>query len=57
MAGLGLATSAVGDSRSSLGFLASGGSWTELTLGEKLAAGAEASILAAIVYALASYAD
>ena len=58
MMGFGMATSAIGDqSQSSLGFLASGGSWSELTLGEKFAAGAEASFLAAIVYALASYAD
>ncbi len=58
MTGLGLATTAVGDgSQSSLSFLASGGTWSELTLGEKFAAGAQASFVAAILYALVSYAD
>ncbi len=58
MMGFGMATSAIGDqSQSSLGFLASGGSWSELTLGEKFAAGAEASFLAAILYGLAQFAD
>ena len=44
-------------SQSGLQFLASGGSWSELTLGEKFAAGAEASFVAAILYALASGLD
>ncbi len=58
MVGLGLGTTAIGDqSKSTLGFLASGGSWSELTLGQKFAAGAEASFLAAIIYALVGYAD
>jgi len=58
MMGLGMGTSTLGDQgNSSLGFLAHGGNWSELTLGEKFAAGAEASFLAAIIYALASYAD
>lgn len=58
MTGIGLAPSAIGDgSRSSLSFLASGGSWSELTLGEKFAAGAEASFVAAFLYALASFAN
>lgn len=58
MTGLGLATTAVGDgSQSGLSFLASGGSWSELTLGEKFAAGAEASFVAAFLYALASFAN
>jgi len=58
MVGLGLATGTIGDQgQSTLGFLAHGGTWSELTLGEKFAAGAEASFLAAILYALASYAD
>ena len=58
MVGLGLGTTTIGDqSKSSLGFLASGGSWSELTLGQKFAAGAEASFLAAILYGLAQLAD
>lgn len=58
MIGLGMGAAALGDqSSSSLGFLAGGGSWSELTLGEKFAAGAEASFLAAILYALVEYAD
>ena len=58
MVGLGMAPTAIGDgSHSSLSFLASGGSWSELTLGEKFAAGAEASFVAAILYALASGLD
>ena len=58
MTGFGLATTAIGDgSRSGLSFLASGGSWSELTLGEKFAAGAEASFVAAFLYALASFAN
>jgi hypothetical protein len=58
MIGLGMGTATLGDqSSSSLGFLVRGGSWSELTLGEKFAAGAEASFLAAILYALAEYAD
>jgi hypothetical protein len=58
MVGLGMGAAALGDqSSSTLGFLAGGGSWSELTLGEKFAAGAEASFLAAILYALVEYAD
>jgi hypothetical protein len=58
MTGLGLGSAVLGDqSSSALGHLAGGGSWSELTLGEKFAAGAEASFLAAILYALAEYAD
>jgi len=58
MMGLGMGTTALGDqSSSALGFLARGGNWSELTLGEKFAAGAEASFVAAILYALVEYAD
>ncbi len=58
MTGFGMATTAIGDgSQSSLSFLASGGSWSELTLGEKFAAGAEMSFVAAFLYALVSFAD
>jgi hypothetical protein len=58
MVGLGMAPTSLGDgSQSSLSLLASGRSWSELTLGEKFAAGAEASFVAAILYALASAAD
>ena len=56
--GVGIATTAIGDySSSSLGFLADGGKWSQLTAGEKFAAAAEASILAAILYGLVEMAD
>jgi len=56
--GVGLATTAVGDgSSSSLGFLADGGKWSQLTAGEKFAAAAEASFVAAILYGLVEMAD
>ncbi len=56
--GVGLSTTAVGDySSSSLGFLADGGEWSQLTASEKFAAAAEASILAAILYGLVEMAD
>jgi hypothetical protein len=56
--GVGVATTALGDtSASSFGFLAKGGSWSQLTTSEKFAAAAEASFLAAIVYGLVEMAD
>ena len=56
--GVGLATTAVGDtSASSFGFLAKGGKWSQLTAGEKFAAAAEASFVAAILYGLVEMAD
>jgi len=55
--GVGVATTAIGDGSSGLGFLLGGGSWSELPPGEKFAAAAEASILAAILYGLVEMAD
>jgi hypothetical protein len=56
--GVGLATTAIGDySSSSLGFLAKGGSWSQLTASERFAAAAEASFVAAILYGLVEMAD
>jgi hypothetical protein len=56
--GIGVATTAIGDtSATSFGFLAQGGSWSQLTASEKFAAAAEASFLAAILYGLVEMAD
>jgi hypothetical protein len=55
--GAGMATTAVGDTKSGLGFLLGGGSWSELPPSEKFAAAAEASIVAAILYGLVEMAD
>ena len=56
--GVGVATTAIGDSSSStLGFLADGGEWSQLTTSEKFAAAAEASFVAAILYGLVELAD
>lgn len=54
--GVGVATTALGDT-SSFGFLAKGGSWSQLTTSEKFTVAAEASFLAAILYGLAEMAD
>jgi len=56
--GIGMTTAAIGDaSSSSFGFLADGGSWSQLTASEKFAAAAEASFVAAILYGLVELAD
>jgi hypothetical protein len=59
MAGLGLATAGVGDNdpNSALRLALGRGQWAEMNANERLRAGVEASILATILYVMASYAD
>ena len=56
--GVGMAAFAVGDAPSTtLGFLADGTKWTELSAAEKFTVAAEASFVAAILYGLVEMAD
>ena len=59
MLGLNMATTALGDGSKGggLGKLVHGERWHELTVKQKIRAGVEASILAALLYSMVQYAD
>jgi len=58
MVGLGLATTAIGDGNpGGLAMALGRGKWAEMNANQKIQAGVEASLLAALIYFMAQYAD